>query len=139
GRPTGAPPHPRLAWLEGIGGGLIALAGGPGGPLDAVIAAGQAEHAAARCERLLALFGDRLYVELQRHGTPEGRAAEPVLLDLAYGKGTPLVASNEPMFATADDYEAHDALLCIAEGRLIAEGDRRQLTPEYRFKTRAEL
>src|SRR5262249_28752970 len=81
----------------------------------------------------------RLYVELQRHGTPEGRAAEPVLLDLAYGKGIPLVASNEPMFATADDYEAHDALLCIAEGRLIAEGDRRQLTPEYRFKTRAEM
>src|SRR5262249_52327803 len=95
--PAGEPPHLKLPRLPGLSGGLIALTGGPGGPLDAVIAAGQAEHAAARCERLLALFGDRLYVELQRHGTPEGRAAEPVLLDLAYGKGIPLVASNEPM------------------------------------------
>ena len=51
----------------------------------------------------------------------------------------PLVATNEPYFATADDYEAHDALLCIAGGRLIAETDRDQLTPDHRFKTRAEM
>ena len=53
--------------------------------------------------------------------------------------GFPLVATNEPFFATADDYEAHDALICIAEGRVVAEGDRRQLTPEHRFKSRAEM
>ena len=41
----------------------------------------------------------------------------------------PLVATNEPFFATREDYEAHDALLCIAEGRMIADGDRRQLRP----------
>ena len=58
-----------------------------------------------------------------------------MLIDLAYGKGVPLVATNEPYFATAQDYEAHDALICIAEGRLLAESDRRQLTPEHRFKT----
>ena len=51
----------------------------------------------------------------------------------------PLVATNEPYFATSDDYEAHDALLCIAGGRLIAETDREQLTPDHRFKTRAEM
>ena len=51
----------------------------------------------------------------------------------------PLVATNEPFFATREDYEAHDALLCIAEGRLIADSERRQLTPEHRFKTRAEM
>ena len=51
----------------------------------------------------------------------------------------PLVVTNEPFFATREDYEAHDALLCIAEGRMIADGDRRQLTPEHRFKTRAEM
>ena len=63
------------------------------------------------------------------------RANEPALLDLAYAKGLPLVATNEPYFATAADYEAHDALICIAEGKLITEGERRQLTPEHRFKS----
>ena len=70
---------------------------------------------------------------------PAERLAEPALIDLAYARGIPLVATNEPFFATREDYEAHDALLCIAEGRLIADGDRRQLTPEHRFKTRAEM
>jgi DNA polymerase-3 subunit alpha len=51
----------------------------------------------------------------------------------------PLVATNEPYFATAQDYEAHDALICIAEARLLAESDRRQLTSEHRFKSRAEM
>ena len=67
------------------------------------------------------------------------RRVEAGLIDLAYAKGLPLVATNEPYFASADDYEAHDALLCIAGGRLIAETDRDQLTPDHRFKTRAEM
>ena len=86
------------------------------------------------------LFGDRLYVELQRHGLAAGarrRAARWSSSPMR--SGLPLVATNEPYFATADDYEAHDALLCIAEGRLIAEPERRHLTPEHRFKTRAEM
>ncbi len=66
-------------------------------------------------------------------------AREGALIELAYAKGIPLVATNEPFFATAQDYEAHDALICIAEGRLLAESDRRQLTPEHRFKSRAEM
>ncbi len=93
-------------------------------------------RAAPRC---LQIFGDRLYVELQRHGTAPERLAEAALVELAYGQGIPLVASNEPFFATRDDYEAHDALICIAEGRYVAETDRRQLTAEHRFKTRAEM
>src|SRR6202158_5127820 len=95
--------------------------------------------AAGRCDRLASLFGDRLYIELQRHGIEKERRAEAALIDLAYARGFPLVATNEPYFATADDYEAHDALLCIAGGRLIAETDRDQLTPDHRFKTRAEM
>ena len=82
--------------------------------------------AAGRCERLAGLFGDRLYVELQRHGLDRERRVEHGLIDIAYARGLPLVATNEPYFATADDYEAHDALLCIAGGRLIAETDREQ-------------
>jgi len=137
--PANEPPRLKLDWLSGETEGVVALTGGPGGPLDLALAAGQSHLAASRLEALLALFGDRLYVELQRHGRPSERAVEPALIDLAYTKGLPLVASNEPYFATAQDYEAHDALICIAEGRLLAEADRRQLTVEHRFKTRREM
>jgi DNA polymerase III subunit alpha len=133
------PPHLKLAWLEDETDGLIALTGGSGGPLDGAIAAGQSHLASARCEKLARLFGDRLYVELQRHGTSAERASEPFLVDLAYARGIPLVAANEPFFAAREDYEAHDALICIAEGRLLTETDRRRLTPEHRFKTRAQM
>jgi len=131
--------HIKLDWLDGETGGLIALSGGPNGPIDAAILGGQNPLALTRCEALQRLFGDRLYLELQRHGIPAERIAEAALIELGYTRGIPLVASNEPFFATREDYEAHDALLCIAEGKLIADGDRRQLTPEHRFKSRAEM
>jgi len=137
--PPNEPPHIKLSWLEAEADALIALSGGPSGPLDAAIVAGQGSLAATRCAGLLRLFGDRLYVELQRHGTAGERLAEGTLVELAYTQGIPLVASNEPFFATRDDYEAHDALICIAEGRYLAETDRRQLTAEHRFKTRTEM
>jgi DNA polymerase-3 subunit alpha len=132
-------PHIKVSWLDATTGGLIALSGGPNGPLDGAIVAGQHPVALSRCQALQRLFGDRLYIELQRHGSAGERLAEPALIDLAYTHGLPLVAANEPFFATRDDYEAHDALLCIAEGKLVADGERRQLTPEHRFKTRAEM
>jgi DNA polymerase III subunit alpha len=132
-------PHIKLAWLAEESNGLVALSGGPNGPLDKAIIAGQSPLALTRCEELQRLFGDRLYIELQRHGMPAERTAEPALIELAYARGVALVATNEPFFAAREDYEAHDALMCIAEGRMIADQDRRQLTPEHRFKTRAEM
>ncbi len=132
-------PHIKYEWLEGDAEDLIVLTGGPEGPISLAINADQSELAALRCDRLASLFGDRLYIELQRHGIEKERRAEAALIDLAYAKGFPLVATNQAHFATADDYEAHDALLCIAGGRLIAETDRDQLTPDHRFKTRAEM
>jgi DNA polymerase-3 subunit alpha len=132
-------PHIKFDWLAGNAEGLIALTGGPEGPIALAINADQAALAALRCDRLAQLFGDRLYIELQRHGVEKERRAESGLIDLAYAKGFPLVATNEPYFATSDDYEAHDALLCIAGGRLVAETDRDQLTSDHRFKTRAEM
>jgi len=137
--PANETPHLKLEWLNGETDGLIALTGGPNGPLDLAIVGGQAHLAASRLDALLKLFGDRLYIELQRHDRPFEATTEPALVDLAYGRNVPLVATNEPFFATEKDYEAHDALICIAEGRLIAEADRRQLTPQHRFKTRAEM
>src|SRR6202795_1221814 len=132
-------PHIKFEWLEGDAEDLIAPTGGPEGPISLAIHGDHAALAATRCDRLASLFGDRLYVELQRHGIEKERRAEPGLIDLAYTKGLPLVATNEPYFATTDDYEAHDALLCIAGGRLVAETDRDQLTSDHRFKTRAEM
>ncbi len=137
--PAGEAAHVRLDWLDGASDGLIALTGGPDGPLDRAILAGQTPLVGARLSTLRRLFDGRLYIELQRHGAAQERATESVLIDQAYANGIPLVATNQPFFAAADDYEAHDALLCIAEGRLLAEAERRHLTPEHRFKTRAEM
>src|SRR6478736_4711636 len=137
--PVHQSPHIKLEWLEGDAEDLIALTGGPDGPISLALHGDHAALAAARCDRLAKLFGDRLYVELQRHGIDKERRVETSLIDLAYAKGLPLVATNEHYFASNDDYEAHDALLCIAGGRLIAETDREQLTPDHRFKTRAEM
>src|ERR1700754_750732 len=131
--------HIKIEWLEGESEHLIALTGGPEGPIAQAINADQPALAEARCDRLAKLFGDRLYVELQRHGLDSERKCETALIDLAYAKGLPLVATNAPHFAGPDDYEAHDALLCIAGGRLVSETDRHQLTPDHRFKSRAEM
>src|SRR6202050_4769040 len=132
-------PHIKADWLAGETAGLIALSGGPNGPLDRAFLGGQNALALARWEALQGLFDERLYIKLQPHGMANERAVEPALIELAYARGLPLVATNEPFFAKRDDYEAHDALLCIAEGKLIADGERRQLTAEHRFKTRDEM
>ena len=132
-------PHIKLDWLKENADCVIALTGGPDGPLAQALIADQQVLAAQRCEQLAGYFGDRLYIELQRHNIEKERRAEAGLIDLAYSKGLPLVAANEPYFAAAEDHEAHDALLCIAGGRIIAESDREQLTPDHRFKTRAEM
>src|SRR5256885_3459975 len=137
--PPNEPPHLKLAWLEGETDGLIALSGGPRGPLDTAVVAGQGNLAGTRADALVRLFGDRLYLELQRHGSAAERTAEAALIELAYARGLPLVATNAPLSAPRDDYEAHDALICIAQGRLVADTERRQFTPEHRFKTRAEM
>ncbi len=132
-------PHVKAELLAAHSDGLIALTGGPGGPLNRLAAEGQPEAAAVLVDRLAAIFPNRLYVELQRHGLPEERAAEDTLVDLAYGRKLPLVATNDVHFGEADMYEAHDALLCIADGTYVSQTDRRRLTREHRFKSPAEM
>ncbi len=131
-------PHVAIHDLEAASAGLILLTGGAAGPVDQAFRAGQGAVAEARIRRLAAAFGDRLYVELQRHGG-ESERVEGELVALAYREGLPLVATNEPFFPKRDDYEAHDALIAIAEGAVVAEEKRRRLTPEHYFKTRAEM
>jgi DNA polymerase III subunit alpha len=131
--------HISFADLAARAEGLVCLTGGPRGPIDRAIAAGQSELAIDRLQRMAHLLRDRLYVELQRHGDPLEESVEPHLIGLAYDRGLPLVATNEPFFPARDDYEAHDALICIAEGAVIGDDKRRRLTPEHSFKSRAEM
>ncbi len=135
----GEAPHIDWAALEANAEGLIALTGGAGGPLAAALLNGQNAAAEALLLRLNAAFANRLYIEIARHGTDEERRVEPALIDLAYAHDVPLVATNEAFFGNADMYDAHDALLCIAKGTVVAERNRRRLTPQYRFKTPAEM
>ncbi len=132
-------PHVRAEKLADHGEGLIALTGGHGGPLNRLIDEGQSAAASSLLDGLKSVFGNRLYVELQRHGLAEERAAEDALVDLAFAKDLPLVATNDVHFGKADMYEAHDALLCISDGAFISQDDRRRLTREHRFKTAAEM
>ncbi len=119
--------------------GLTLLTGGPGGPLDAMIADGRIDGAEKRLDKLIAAFGDEVAIELQRHQLAAEREAEPALIDIAYRRALPLVATNRCVFASAQDFESHDALLAVAAGRLLSDDDRPRLNAEFRFKTRAEM
>lgn len=132
-------PHVRAEKLFAHAEGLILLTGGPGGVLNQLLLDGQRAAADMVLEDLAKAFPKRLYVELQRHGLAEERATEDGLLDMAYARKLPLVATNDVHFGTAKMYEAHDALLCIADGAFVSQDDRRRLTREHRFKTASEM
>jgi DNA polymerase-3 subunit alpha len=132
-------PHIEIERLEAHGAGLIALTGGPDGPVQRALREGQKDVALQRLRALEKVFGDRLYIEVQRHGLKHEIETEPDLLDLAYARALPIVATNEVYFAAPDDYEAHDVLLCIAEGRYVTEDNRRRLSREHFFKTAEQM
>ncbi|WP_136646252.1 DNA polymerase III subunit alpha [Tabrizicola sp. YIM 78059] len=148
GAMTGAANLPQVTFdeLARHSEGLICLSGGPEGPLGRFHAAGQQAKARAVLERLAAIYPDRLYVELQRHPGPGGALPEAEALaergavELAYDMGLPLVATNDVYFPKPDMYEAHDALICIAEGAYVDQSQpRRRLTPQHYFKSEAEM
>ncbi|WP_376090690.1 DNA polymerase III subunit alpha [Roseomonas sp. CCTCC AB2023176] len=114
--------------------GLTLLTGGTNGPVARQLLEGRRPQAESLLAALREAFGDRLALELHRHGTDADRIAESGQLALAEALSIPIVATNDVYFAKPEMYEAHDALLCIAEGRTIAEPDRRRVTPEHWFK-----
>jgi DNA polymerase-3 subunit alpha len=135
----GLKPQLALGRIAEHAAGLIVLTGGSEGPLARMLAEGRRAEAARLLAALAEAFADRTAVELHRHGRAEERAIEPGLIALADARGVPLVATNECFFADPSMHEAHDALLCIAEGRMLAETDRRRVTPEHWFKPAAMM
>ena len=132
-------PCASLGWLDGRSDGLLCLTGGYDGPVDRLLREGRAPEARAVLEKLGSLFPDRLYVELQRHEARAGESVEAEMVDAAYDLDLPLVATNEPYFPAPDDYDAHDALLCVAEGAYVHQDDRRKVTPDHYFKSADEM
>ena len=129
-----ADPQLPLETLLRHAGGLVLLSGGTRGPAARLLAEGRAADAEALMARLAEAFPDRCMVELHRHGLPVERAIEPGLVALADRLALPLVATNECFFTTPAMHEAHDALLCIADGRQVSEQERRRVSPEAWFK-----
>ncbi|MET4127289.1 DNA polymerase III subunit alpha [Roseovarius sp. MBR-6] len=144
-RGDGSLPHVTAEELATHAEGVICLTGGPDGPVGRLLQGGQRPAAEALMARLKAAFGDRLYVEVQRHpgegGAPEAeRLSERGLIEMAYAMDLPLVATNDVHFPEARMYEAHDALLCVAEGAYVDQSaPRRRLTPQHYFKSQEEM
>jgi DNA polymerase-3 subunit alpha len=125
--------------LEAYADDLIVLSGGMQGYINKAFAKGDRDAAYTYAKRLKDLYKDRFYMEITRLGLVGEANIENEIIDLVYAENIPLVATNQAFFLDKELYEAHDALLCIAAGRYIAEGDRPRVTPHHRFKSPEEM
>jgi DNA polymerase-3 subunit alpha len=128
-----------LSDLENQNEGLIALSGGVYGSVGRLVVDDEIEEAESTLLEFSEIFGDRFYMEIQRHGMDQQRKSESILLDLAYKHNVPIVATNDCYFDIEEMHEAHNILLCIAESNTITNPARRQLTKEHRFKSADEM
>ena len=127
-----------LPQLSGLTEGLIALSGGYRGLLNRALEKG-AEEASEVLSVLESLFPGRLYIELERLGLPGEADSEERLINLAYARHLPLIATNEAFFLDEGQFEAHDALLCVADGTYVSVPDRRRLSVHHRLKSPQEM
>lgn len=134
----GDPPQIKFSQICALNEGLIVLSGGPEGPLNALLAQGRPEQARQLVQVMKTQFGDRFYIELQRHEHMP-RNIERQLYEFAVTFEIPVVATNQVYFATPDDHQAHDALICIAEGSVVGQDDRRHIAPQLYFKTADQM
>jgi DNA polymerase-3 subunit alpha len=137
--PAGNDRQVTLSTLLEHANGLICLSGGYGGLLNRRAAAGRIDEVRGRLKELAAVFGGRLYVELQRHGRPEEAQAESVLIELAYELDLPLVATNDARFQKPEQHAVHDVLLCIANSAYVSQADRVRASPQQYLKSQAEM
>ncbi|MEW6706735.1 MAG: DNA polymerase III subunit alpha [Pseudomonadota bacterium] len=127
-------------WLQGLSGGLIALSGADAGTVGQALLAGDRKRAAAAAQRLAALFPGRFYLELQRAGLPTNEAHVRAAVPLAAELQLPVVATHPVQFLAPDDFDAHEARVCIANGETLADPRRvKRFTREQYFKTQAQM
>ncbi len=130
----------RLEWLQELGQGLIALSGAQAGPLGQPLAQGDEQRASEVALALASIFPHRFYVELQRAGRPDDEAHVAGAVQLAARLNLPVVATHPVQFTREDDYEAHEARVCIAEGEILGNQRRiRRFTHEQYFKSAAQM
>ncbi len=130
----------KWAWLDELGGGLIALAGADAGAVGQALLAGDEERARALAAQLAATFPGRFYLELQRAGAPGNEVQVRAAVALAAALRLPVVATHPVQFLEPDDFEAHEARVCIADGETLANPRRvKRYTREQHFKPAAEM
>jgi DNA polymerase III subunit alpha len=127
-------------WLEGHTEGLIMLSGAMAGDVGQAVLASRAGDARRRLDGWRDLFPDRYYLEVQRVGRPMEESYLEGVVDLAAASGTPLVATNDVVFLDRQDFEAHEARVCIHDGRALADPRRpRRYTEQQYLRSAAEM
>ena len=127
-------------WLQELGGGLIALSGADLGAVGTALLAGDEARARSAAQHLATLFPGRFYVELQRAGLPTNESHVRAAVPLAAALGLPVVATHPVQFLAPDDFDAHEARVCIAEGELLSNPKRqRRFTREQYFLPREQM
>ena len=130
----------KLAWLQELNEGLIALSGAQAGPVGQALVQGDHARAHATALQMAGLFPHRFYLELQRAGRADDENHVVAAVQLAARIGLPVVATHPIQFAEPDDFEAHEARVCIADGEILGNAKRvRRFTREQYFKSAAQM
>ncbi|GAA4341675.1 DNA polymerase III subunit alpha [Pigmentiphaga soli] len=130
----------RAEWLRDLGDGLIVLSGGRQGDVGQAIEAGNLAAAAEHARMWAAMFPGAYYIELQRAGREGDETYVQAAMRLAAELGLPVVATHPVQFLTRDDFRAHEARVCIAEGELLANPRRqRRFTEEQYLQSSEEM
>lgn len=119
--------------------GLICLSGAHTGPLGMSILNTQNDQAKSLAEQFVQIFGDRFYMEIQRHGLDDEIKTEPVFLDIAQELNIPIVATNDVLFASPENFESADALNCVLTQSKVIDPERPRRSSEQYFKFTEEM
>ena len=134
-------PLARREWLTAEScAGLIALSGGIHGDVGQALINGHDEQARALLADWQSVFPGRYYLELIRTSRPGEEEGVQRTVQLASDVGVPVVATNDVRFVHADDFNAHEARVCIHEGRALADPDRpRHYSADQYLRSTAEM
>ena len=132
-------PQVGINLVRRLSSGLLCLTGGQHGAIDTLLHRGHHGRAQAHIRILQKIFGDRLYMELQRHKDKGQNLVESMLVDYAFDRGIALVATHNVLFATKDMFDAHDVLSCISQGVCVDDSERQKSNEDYYYKSPEEM